>query len=108
MNNELEREFLQLKKIVRQLRKENKKLKELNKTPYKEFSYCIGKPWYGKKNKELVSVYTYGQTVFLGDIEDAKNVEEFVQKRANYDKSKKEKFYIYKLVKVELDKNNKK
>lgn len=67
---------------------------------YKEFSFCIGRPWYAKKNRNVISTYTYGQTVFSGNLEDAENIKNIIQERVNYGKTKKEEFYIYKLVKV--------
>jgi len=69
---------------------------------YKEFSFCIGRPWYAKKNKNVISTYTYGQEVFSGTLEDAENIRRIIESRANFGKKKKEKYFIYKLEKYEI------
>lgn len=75
---------------------------------HKEFSFCISIPRYAKKNKNVISTYTYGQEVFSGTLKDAENIREIIENRVNFDKKKKEKYFIYKLVKVELDKSDEK
>lgn len=58
-----------------------------------KFNYVIARMWF--KDGNQMNCYTYHNTVFYGDMEDARNTLEFIKGRAGEDKS--EQFRIYKI-----------
>lgn len=56
-----------------------------------QFNYVIARRW--EKEKNQLNCYTFHNTVFYGDMQDAKNTLEFIKGRADEDKS--EQFQIY-------------
>jgi hypothetical protein len=58
-----------------------------------QFNYVIARRW-EKENNQL-NCYTYFNTVFYGDMEDARNTLEFIRGRADEDKAHE--FEIYKI-----------
>lgn len=59
-----------------------------------EFSYCIGHPW-SKEKPNNICVYTFGSSVFHGNLKSAKRVCEQIAERNGHHKME-----IYKLVKI--------
>lgn len=57
------------------------------------FSFCVGNPW-DEKNPTSISTYTYGSTVFSGNMKEAEEVRAALSSRAG------KKLNIYKLVKI--------
>lgn len=55
-----------------------------------KFNYVIARRW--EKEKNQLSCYTFHNTVFYGDIEDARNTLEFIKGRAD---DKPEEYQIY-------------
>jgi hypothetical protein len=58
-----------------------------------KFNYVIARRWDKEKNE--LSCYAFGATVFYGDLVDAKNTLEFIKGRADGDD--KEQYQIYKI-----------
>ena len=58
-----------------------------------KFNYVIARRWDKEKNE--LSCYAFGATVFYGDLVDAKNTLEFIKGRA--DEVEKEHYRIHKI-----------
>ena len=58
-----------------------------------EFNYVIARKWFDDSNQ--LNCYTYHNTVFYGDMKDARNTLEFIRGRADEDKAHE--FEIYKI-----------
>jgi hypothetical protein len=58
-----------------------------------EFNYVIARKWFDNSNQ--LNCYTYHNTVFHGDIEDARNTLEFIKDRVDEDKA--DQYQIYKI-----------
>lgn len=58
-----------------------------------QFNYVIARRW--EKEKNQLNCYSYHNTVFYGDIQDARNTLEFIKGRA--DEDKKDEYQIYKI-----------
>jgi hypothetical protein len=58
-----------------------------------QFNYVIARRW--EKEKNQLNCFTYFNTVFYGDMGDARNTLEFIRGRADEDKAHE--FEIYKI-----------
>ena len=58
-----------------------------------KFNYVIARMWFHDNNQ--MNCYTYHNTVFYGDMEDAQNTLEFIKGRAEEDKA--DEYRIYKI-----------
>jgi hypothetical protein len=56
------------------------------------FNYVIARRWFDDSNQ--LNCYTYHNTVFYGDMEDAKNTLEFIRGRVD---EKSDEYQIYKI-----------
>lgn len=60
-----------------------------------EFSYCIGRPWYPAKVDSAICCYSYGSTVFHGNIDQANKMRDFINTQSD-----EKDYQVYMLVKV--------
>ena len=65
----------------------------INKNKMYRFNYVIARKWSEESNE--LNCYTYHNTVFYGDIDDARNTLEFIKGRA--DEDKKDEYEIHKI-----------
>jgi hypothetical protein len=59
-----------------------------------KFNYVIARKWYPNTDKNQLSCYSYGSTVFHGDMEHAQNTLEFIKGR---DDEHADEYGIYKI-----------
>lgn len=59
-----------------------------------EFNYVIARKWYPNTDKNQLNCYSYGSTVFHGNMEDAQNTLEFIKGRVD---EHQDEYEIYKI-----------